>query len=240
MYIKSKIIVLNKIKYKESDLIVRSYTLHRGSVSYLVKGALKSTKKTKSKSVYFQPLMQLNVEENYRPNQSLQFLKDIKPNYVYKTLHTNIYKSAIGLFLSEILTSVLKEEEKNEALYQFLETAFQYLDTEDSFANFHLLFLLKLTRYLGFQPNDDHQEFSFFNLKSAYFQAHSEMPFTISDKNLSIFKALMGIDFDTLSSLKMNSKDRQATLKTLLYYFELHLDGFKIPKSLTILNEVFH
>lgn len=239
MLSKSSIIVLSKIKYKDYDLIVRTYNKQRGAVSYLIKGGLKSSKSSRSKSVYFQPMMQLSVEENYKPNQTLHYLKEIKSKYIYKTLYTNVYKSAIVLFLSELMANVLKEEEKNEDLYNFIETAFQYLDNEDSFANFHLLFLLKLSRYLGFQPDNSKNEANYFNLQTGYFEFEDVGRYSISGKNLTLLKSLLGINFDRLQLVKMNAKERQDFLGVLLLYFELHLEGFKKPKSLTVLSEVF-
>ena len=239
MLIKSNIIVLSKLKYKDYDLIVRCYTQHRGAVSYLVKGVLKPSKTNRTKSVYFQPLTQLSVEENYRPNQSLQFLKEVKSNYIYRTLHTNIYKSSIVLFLSEILSAVLREEEQNDDLYNFLETAFQYLDTEDEFANFHLLFLLKLTKYLGFQPGLNFKNNAFFNLQTGQFENEKHIIYTISGKSLILLKQLLGTNFDALKTIKMNATERHDFLNMLLYYFELHLGDFKKPKSLKVLNEIF-
>ena len=239
MYIKTKAIVLSKIKFKDNDLIVRCYTHHRGHVSYLVKNALKSTKTKQSKSVYFQPLSQLLIEENYNPKRELQYFKDIKSNYIFQTLHTNIYKSAIVLFLSELLSSVLQEEEQNEDLFDYLETAFQYVDTETHFSNFHLLFLMKLTRFLGFQPNEQKSHYAYFNLKSGYFQSHQDDLYTIGDKNLTVFKMLLGTNFEALPLIKLSVKERGAFLNVLLLYFELHLESFKKPKSLNILTEVF-
>jgi len=239
MIIKSNIIVLSKIKYKDYDLIVRAYTKHRGAVSYLIKGGLKSTKSNRSKQVYFQPLMQLTVEEKYRPNQSLQYLKELKTSYIYKTLHTNVYKSAIVLFLSELLSQVLKEEEQNEGLYYFLETTLQYLDEEDHFANFHLLFLIKLSRYLGFQPEKPIEDASYFNLQTGSFENEFYDKFSVSGLNFEILKRLQHISFEELKNIKMNVRERHDFLSMLLSYFELHLGGFKKPKSLTVLNEVF-
>ncbi|SHG73056.1 DNA repair protein RecO [Winogradskyella jejuensis] len=239
MLTKTNLIVLSKLKYKDYDLIVKTYTKHRGTVSYLIKGGLKSSKSSRAKAVYFQPLMQLSVEENYKPNQSLHYLKEIKTNYLYKTLYTNVYKSAIVLFLSELMSIVLKEEERNEDLFQFIETAFQYLDSEDSFANFHLLYLLKLSRYLGFQLDAPRDNSKYFNLQSGYFENVSYGQYSISGKNLTLLKELQGINFDELHNIKLNARERQDFLGVLLLYFELHLEGFKKPKSLTVLNEVF-
>lgn len=239
MRTKNNSIVLSKLKYRDYDLIVKCYTEQRGVVSYLLRGVLKS-KKGLSKTVYYQALSQLQIEENFKPNQSLHFISEVKFNYIYKSLHTNIYKSAIVLFLSEILSNVLKEEEKNEGLYQFISVALQYLDNEEQFSNFHLLFLLKLTRYLGFQPENLNTDHNYFNLESGIFEASNHGIYSISGENLTLLKCLLGTNFDALNEVKINAKQRLEFLNLLLHYFELHLGSFKKPKSLQVLNEVFH
>jgi DNA repair protein RecO (recombination protein O) len=239
MLTKNNSIVLSKLKYRDYDLIVKCYTQQRGVVSYILRGVLRS-KKGQTKTVYFQELSQLQIEENYKPTQSLHAIKEVKLNYIYKSLHTNIYKSAIVLFLSEILSNVLKEEEKNEDLFHYLETALQYLDNEDQFSNFHILFLLKLTRYLGFQPENLKIDYPYFNLESGVFEASNNGIYSISGENLTLLKCLLGTNFDALYSVKIKAKQRQEFLNMLLYYFELHLGSFKKPKSLQVLNDVFH
>ena len=239
MLAKNNSIVLSKLKYRDNDLIVKCYTQQRGVVSYILRGVLKS-KRGQTKTVYFQELSQLQIEESYKPTQSLQTIREVKLNYIYKSLHTNIYKSAIVIFLSEILSNVLKEEEKNEDLFNYLETTLQYLDNEDKFSNFHLLFLLKLTRYLGFQPENLNPNYPFFNLQSGIFEPSNQGIYSISGENLTLLKRLLGINFDALDTIKINAKQRQEFLNMLLYYFELHLGSFKKPKSLQVLNEVFH
>jgi len=232
-------IVLSRLKYKDQDLIVKWYTKERGLVTYLIKGVFKS-QKSRLKAAYFQELSQLQLEERYKPNQSLQYIKEVKVNYIYQSLHTNIYKSAIVLFLAEILSKVLKEEAKNEQLYDFLETSLQYFDVEQSYSNFHLLFIVKLTRYLGFYPDKNTITNPYFNLKSGVFEASKSDSFTVFGKNLTLLKQLLGINFDTIDTIKMSSKERLQFLKMLLQYYELHIEGFKTPKSLQVLNDVFH
>ena len=239
MLVKNNCIVLSKLKYRNYDLIVKCYSRQRGVVSYILRGILKS-KKSQTKTVYFQALSQLQIDENFRSNKSLQTIKEVKFNYIYRTLHTNIYKSSIVLFLSEVLSTVLKEEEKNEDLFNYISTAFQYLDNEDEFSNFHLLFLLKLTRYLGFQPEEPKTDNLFFNLKTGVFEAFEAGIYTISGENLVLLKHLLGINFDALQSVKINSQQRRLFLNMLLFYFELHLSDFRKPKSLQVLNDVFH
>ena len=169
MLIKTNAIVLSKLKYRDNDLIVKCYTSQRGVVSYLLRGVLKKTKGS-AKTAYFQPLTQLQIEENYKANQSLQFISDVKLNLVYRSLHSNILKSAIVMFLSEVLTSVLKEEERNDNLYDYLESSLIWLDHEEDFANFHLLFLLNLTKHLGFYPDLSTIANPYFNLNTGAFE----------------------------------------------------------------------
>lgn len=239
MLIKTKVIVLSKIKYRDHDLIVKCFTSHRGIVSYVLRGVLKH-KKGPAKIAYFQPLSQLQIEEEYRQNQSLQTIKDIRLDYSFGSLHTNVLKSAIAMFLSEVLSSVLREEEKNKALYDYLETTCRWLDAEDNFSNFHLLFLLNLTKYLGFYPDVTKIEHHYFNLNNGLFESKNENLYSVSGGNLTTLKQLLGINFDGLKDVKLNSKQRQSFLAMLLLYFELHLGNFKKPKSLEIFNQVFN
>lgn len=239
MLTKNQAIVLSKLKYRDNDLIVKCYTQERGIVSYILRGAAKS-KKGNNKTVYFQELSQLYLDENFKPNRSLQNIKDIKFSYIYTSVHTNVFKSAIVIFLAEVLSNALKEEEKNESLFEYLKVTLQYLDKAEHYSNFHLLFLLKLTRYLGFQPENQNTDYPYFNLESGVFEVNNNGIYSISGHNLTLLKRLLGINFDGLLTVKINAKQRHEFLNMLLYYFELHLEGFKKPKSLQVLNEVFH
>jgi DNA repair protein RecO (recombination protein O) len=239
MLISTKAIVISKIKYGDNDLIVKCYTQELGIVTYMLKGVLKS-KKAKSRIAYFQLLSQLEIETIYKENRSLQNIKDIRLNHVYLSLHTNVLKSAIVMFLAEVLTSTLIEEEKNKILYHYLETTFLWLDRHDNFSNFHLLFLLKLTKLLGFYPDTTNIDFDFFNLVEGKFETSEKGLYTISGQNLVLLKQLLGINFDELNTIKLNSKERQTFLKTMLLYFDLHLTGFKEPRSLQLFNQVFN
>ena len=102
MLTKHNIIVLSKIKYGESDLIIKAYSKEQGVISYILKGVLKQ-RKGRLNASSFQVLSQLVVESDYKPNRELQYIKEAHPNYFYKSVHTNVYKASIVMFLSEIL-----------------------------------------------------------------------------------------------------------------------------------------
>ena len=238
MLVTTKAIVISKLKYKDNDLIVKCYTEHFGVQSYLLRGVLKS-KKGKLRIAYFQLLSQLEIVVNYRESKSLHSINDVKPLVIYQTIHVNVAKSAIVMFLAEVLTGILKEEEQNLTLFSYINTTLHWLDINDDFSNFHLLFLLNLTKQLGFYPDVKNSDLDYFNLEEGKFQAKKTNNHCISGDKLTQLKMLLGINFDTLNIIKINSKKRQEFLYMILLYFELHLGSLKKPKSLQVLNQVF-
>ncbi len=241
MLVKTKAIVLTSLKYGESDLIVKCFT-EEGVKSYLLKRILKPKNKKSNLAVsvaYFQPLTQLNLTANHNNKGTLNSIQEARVSYLYQTISVDIFKQSIALFLAETLSSSLREEEKNPRLFQFIETALIWLDTHENTANFHLLFLLNLTKYLGFYPETKKTHSQYFNLAEGYFTNVKSLNHYIYGEKLFLFKSLIGINFDVIERLHLNSKTRKIILNILLDYYELHLPGFKKPKSLNVLNEVF-
>lgn len=230
-------LVINTIKYGDTSLIATCYTKSSGIKTYMLKGILKS-KKAKIKPAYFQPLMQLHITANHNNKGTLNSIREVEVVTFYNSIYSDIKKQSIALFLAEILHYSIREEEQNQQLYQYLETSFLWLDTHNAISNFHLLFLLNLTKYLGFYPETDVLNASYFDLLEGNFTNQSNFS-TVSGDNLVQFKKLLGINFDVLHSVDFNANNRQSVLSILIQYFELHLSGFKKPKSLNVLKSVF-
>ncbi len=233
----TKAIVINTIKYGDTSLIATCYTKNSGIKTYLLKGIL-NAKKAKVKPAYFQPLMQLNLIANHNNKGALNSIRDAEIFAFYTTIYTDIKKQSIALFLAEILYYAIREEEQNYTLYQYLETSFLWLDTHDKISNFHLLFLLNLTKFLGFYPKVKTGNYLYFDLLEGEFTNRNNAN-TISGENLVQFKQLFGINFEVLHQVNFNATSRQIVLAILIQYFELHLSGFKKPKSLDVLKTVF-
>ena len=236
----TKAIVLSAIKFKDTSLIVKCYT-QKGIKTYLVKGVLsKNAKSKKFKIAYFQTFTLLDVIAKHNNKGQLNYINEIR---VYQPLHniyTDIYKNTIALFLAEILSNILKEESENATLFSFLENAILWLDTHDKTSNFHILFLLLLSKHLGFYPNTPKKTDSFFNLQEGTFSFHKPIASYISDEKFILFKSLIGTNFEAFSKVKLNAKARQELLEVLIQYFALHLPEFRKPKSLAILQAVFN
>ena len=204
MVVSTHAIVLSKLRYRDNDLIVKCYTEHYGILGFLLRGVLKS-KKGLTKTAYFELLSQLELVIVYHPNRSLHTIKEAKLNYVYSSLHSNVLKSSVVMFLAEILSNTLKEEEQNNALFGYIETTLLWLDAHTECANFHLLFLLKLTKYLGFYPENMPLEHQYFSLQDGKFETNPSGKHTVSGDNFNLLKQLLNTKFDTLSQL--NIKD---------------------------------
>jgi DNA repair protein RecO (recombination protein O) len=238
MQVTTKAIILTSLKYGDTSLIVKAFTASDGLKSYLLKGVL-SSKKGKLKTAYFQPLTQLEIVANHRNKDTLETIREAKVNYHYQTLHSQIAKNAMTQFLAEMLSNSIHEEESNQGLFEYIEASLQWLDTNDEISNFHLHFLINLTRYLGFYPDTNDINSNYFDLLEGEFTNIPSLNPVLTGENLIFFKKVLGINFDEIHTIKMNKANRQELLKSLVLYFELHLQGFRKPKSLAILNEVF-
>ncbi len=239
MQLTTKAIVLSALKYGDTSLIVKAFTASDGIKSYLLKGVL-SSKKGKLKTAYFQPLTQLEIVANHRNKGTLETLREAKVSYHYQTLYADMAKNAMTLFLAELLGNSIREEERNEDLFQFLEASLQWLDIHKEVANFHLYFMLSLTRYLGFYPDVYQMDRPYFDLMEGEFTVNESLNPTLKGENIYYLKSFLGINFDAIHTIKMKKNNRQDLLKSLILYFELHLQGFRKPRSLAVLNEVFN
>ena len=236
MLVKTKAIVISSIKYQEKSLIVKCFTLSDGLKSYFVRDAF-SSRKSNQKIAYFQPFSILEIEAVHKNKGTLENFKEIKLAIPFQTIHNTITKSTIVLFLSEMMHYSIHEEEENEALFTYLETALLWLDAHDDMANFHLIFLLEATKYLGFYPDITDNDLPYFEMTEGVFTPFHAIS-SLSQYETQLFKKLLSLKFE--SDLKtFHVIERQLLLKIIIDYYSFHLDGFRKPKSLDVLKEVF-
>lgn len=236
MLVKTKAIVISSLKFQEKSLIVKCFTESHGLKSYFVRDAF-SGRKSNQKIAYFQPLSLLEIEAVHKNKGTLENFKEIKISTPYQTIHTDIYKSTIVLFISEVLYHSIHEEEKNESLFSFLETALLWLDHHDEIANFHLILLLETTKFLGFYPDVSDVDLPFFDSSEGVFSPFQGISSLTAHETI-LFKKLIDLRFDNDQKI-FHVIERQLILKTLIDYYSYHLDGFRRPKSLDVLKEVF-
>lgn len=238
---KIKGIVLRTLKYSDTSIIVDMYTEESGRASFLV--AIPRSKKASVKSVLFQPLSFLELEVDCRPTVTLHRVKEAKSFYLFSSIPYHPYKSAMALYLSEFLYRAIREEAENRPLFAYLQHSITWLDAcADGFANFHLVFLMRLSRFLGLYPNlDDYHEGDYFDLLNASFtsvcpQSHA---FYIQPAEAARLRLLMRMNYDTMHLFAMNREERSRCLTIINDYYSLHLPDFPALKSLDVLKEMF-
>ncbi len=236
MLIKTKAIVISALKFQDKNLIVRCFTQSDGIKSYFVRGAF-SGRKSAQKIAYFQPLTLLEIEAVHKNKGTLEQFREVTMADPLHSIHSDVAKSAIVLFLSEMLHQAVREEERNEPLFAFLETALHWLDHHAEIANFHLILLLETTKFLGFYPDVSHIDAPFFEMTEGVFSNFHAVS-SLSEADTALLRRLIALRFDN-GHKAFHVAERQQLLKILIDYYAYHLDGFQKPKSLDVFREIF-
>ena len=240
MLTKTQAIVLHSLKYGESRLIVDMFTRAFGRQSFIV--SIPKTSKSKIKKQFFQPLTLLEIETDIRPKLQLQKLADVRMLMPFASIPFEPDKLAISLFVAEFLYYALRSEQRNELLYDYLEYSIMWLDGQQaSYANFHLVFLLRLTRFLGFYPNlDDYEEGDYFDLRESEFMRNTPVHRDfLHPEEAQKVQLMMRMDFPTMHLFRMSHHDRNRLLEISIKYYRLHLPDFPEMKSIEVLQALY-
>ncbi len=239
MLYKTRGIVLHTINYSETSIIAKVYTELFGLQSYLINGV--RNKKAKVKANLLQPLSLLDMVVYHKERTGLQRISEIQPNIAFTSIPYNVVKSSIALFLNEILYKAIREEEVNSNLFEFIYNSTCILDLKaNNFHNFHLFFMMQLSKYLGFYPLGVYSESeSYFNLKEGAFQSSQPLHQHYLNYPLSQIAYQITISsYETLDTIILDKLQRKELLQKIIDYFELHLTSFSQVKSHHVLEEV--
>jgi len=237
---KTKAIVLHSIKYGDSQFIIDFLTESHGRLTFLVR--LPKSPKAKIKRQYFQPLMLLNLEFDYRPKMNLQRLNDISIADPLVGIPFSPLKTSVSLFLAEFLFYATRSEQVNLPLFDFVYHSILWLDgAEGSIANFHIVFLMRLTLFIGVAPNEERAEGEqFFDLKEGCFVAHVPLHSSYLSKEDSMrFLNLLRLRYQTMNLYSMSRSERIHCVEVIMEYYRLHVPNFPELKSLSIFKGLF-
>lgn len=240
MLTKTPAIVLHTIKYGETRLIVDMFTRAYGRLSFIV--SIPKSSKGKLKKQYFQPLTMLEIEVEVRPRLQLQKLNDARLLHPFTTIPFDSRKLAISLFIAEFLYYALRSEQQNTLLFDYVCDSVQWLDGQsEHYANFHLVFLMRLSRFLGFYPNlEDYSAGDYFDLRESVFLSQSPLHRDfLQPQEAEKVQLMMRMDFATMHLFQMSHDERNRLLEVALVYYRLHLPDFPEMKSIGVLQELY-
>jgi len=236
---KTRGIALKVTNYSESSVVAQIFTEEFGLQSFLINGARKP--KAKVRASLLQPLHVLDMVVYHKDNKSLQRIAEARQSPLLQEIPYDIVKSSISIFLNEVLYKVLKQQTEDKYLFNFLYESIYWLDAaQTNLANFHIVFLLKLSEYLGFAPSLPMQPLPYFDLEAGLFC--SQLPahiYVLQEPHSSMFAYFMRSNFENSCKLRISTADRQILLENILNYYRLHLNNFGEVKSLYILEEIF-
>lgn len=237
---KSRALVLRTVKYNDEAFIAHLFTEQEGRVAMLVR--INRSKRAAVRHTLFQPLAVLEVEWENRPNASLQRPKQAVTALPLLSLPYDPHKSAMTLFLAEFLFYALQGETDKEALFDYVARSVEWLDTcPKGYANFHLVFLLRLTHFLGFMPQIvKAREGHYFDLRSSCFVPVQPIhPDFLPPREAALLPKLLRMRYDNMHVFRFSGTERSQLLEHLNHYYRLHLPGFPELKSLAVLKMLF-
>lgn len=237
---KTRGIVLRTTDYSDTSIIAKIYTEEFGIQSYLIKGAKR--KKASVKSNLFQPLSILELVVYKKEKKQLQTLKEAKPEIHFTSTPHEPAKTSILFFLDEVLLKCLHEEEHNPKLFSFVHETILALDAaEKNYSNLHLIFLIRLSRHLGFFPQGNFSETnSIFDLREGKFTSKEPMhPDFLLKENSKLIGKIIISNYYTMENLIVKGQERKNILNILLRYYELHLSNMGSISSHKVLEQIF-
>ena len=237
---KSKAIVLHVRKYGDDALIVDVLTEKAGCVGMMVR--ISRSRRAAIRHSLFQPLALLELEWRERNSDALVRPQAVASAFPYSSLPFHPHKSAIALYLAEFLFHAVRHEPDTETLFQYVEKSLQWLDAcEEGFANFHLVFLLYLTQFLGFRPEArTYHPNCWFDLRSSVFCSSQPWhPDFLKPEDAALVPKLLRMKYSNMRFFRFNGAERSRLLEQIEHYYQLHVAGFPDTGSLEIFRSLF-
>lgn len=239
MLVKTKAILIHHVRYSDNSLIAHFYTQEYGRLSVMVKGI--SSRKGGARFNYFQPLNIFSLELYRYENRELHNLKELSLAFIPEKIPGDIHRTSVALFISEIIYNIIREEDVNRRLYDFIESSVITLDGINAgLSNFHLWFLVAFTDYAGIGPTPTALHDCWFDMLSGQFTPHQPMhPDILGPLSAATLNRLLQMPAEKIASLQLSGEERTELLTGMLKYYNLHLPGIRQIRSLQVLKDIF-
>ncbi len=219
MLCKTKGIVFRFVKFGETSIVANVFTEQFGLQGYMIKGVRTSSRK--SKIALFQPLTLLDMVVYHKESGGIMHVKEVKCFHPYRNITRDVRKTAIAMFINEVLNRSVKEQSHAQPIFDFIASSLIHLDTLARPENFHLMFMIGLSKHLGFGPL----------LSSEVLGGR-----LVNEDEERALNQLLSSEYG--SEISLTYVQRQNLLTVLLQFYSAHSDGFGEMKSVEVLKEV--
>jgi DNA repair protein RecO (recombination protein O) len=226
--------------YSETSIIARIYTEQAGLQSYIAKGVRK--KGARIKRNLFSPLTLVTLVANHKENDSLRVIREISCSLDLSNISANMNKTAIALYIGELLYRTVNQPLKDNLLFAFIEHSVEELENYSGagLGSFPLLFTIGLSKHLGFTPHNNFSTLNpVFDMSEGHFRSSlPDHPYYFGEPLSAGFSEILNQNEYTGSKSSLNHAERNELLTMMLTYFRIHIPGFTGIKSIQILSDL--
>ena len=237
---KTPALVLSTVNYGDRQLIVDLLTRQAGRQSFIVR--LSQSPHGRVHRRLFQPLTLLDADFTLRPNRTLQRFSEVRMSRPWTSLTANPYKMPLVFFVAEFLRHATRDEQDVATLFDYVVDSVEWLDmASEGYANFHLVFMIRLSMFLGFFPNlESYEPGACFDLRSGCFSTTvPPHPNYIQADEAEAMVGLMRLSFTTMRLFRMSREQRNRCVDVILDFYRLHIPAFPELKTLGVVRELF-
>ena len=220
MIFKTRGIVFRFTKYGETSIIVTIFTDVFGLQSYIVNGI--RSKSSKNKIALYQPLTLLHLVVYHREHANIERIREVQCMHPYQTLTADVKKSTMAMFITELLNKTIREESHSKDLFTFLSDSLIAIDNlKSGYENAHLLFMIRLSRYLGFGPQF----------------ANEILGGRVTDEATEkLLKQLLTADYH--DTVVISNIQRRAILDLMIRFYSDHIGNLGEIRSVQVLRDI--
>lgn len=236
MYSNLDCIALRTVKYSDRNSILSVFTRQEGRLSFLIPAG--KGKEASRMRALLMPLGRFECVADIRPGRDIHSIRDVRPHGLPPV--GDPMRSSIAMFITDLLSSILKETMPDPLLFQYIDRAIDNLNDPKlrGAANFHIAFMIHLTRFLGIEPDwGSFRDGSVFDLTEGIFRqsppAHRDF---LPSAESEVLRALGRISFENMHRFRFNRFERNRVLDLIILYYQRHYPSIAAPTSLQILR----
>ena len=234
------VIVIRAFMFSDTKMMIDALSREEGRLSCVC--TVGKSARGRSRRQIFRPLSMLELTLERKAVGRLATVKDAHIATPFTSIPFDPYKLTISMFLAEFLGNATKSEQSSPYLYDYIRDSILWLDGAGTgFPNFHLVFMMRLSKFIGFFPNvESFSEGSLFDMHGGCFVSHApQQPGYLDAAETAKMHLLMRMNYSTMHLFRMSHTERNRCLDVILEYYSLHVPDFKEMKSLAVLRELF-
>ncbi len=226
-------ILLKKINYSETSLILHFFTLEHGFQTYLFQGG----KKKKGNMLQALSIMELAVY--HRPESDLGKITSIAADFIPQTIPYDPIKSGLAFFMTEVIEQILRSSDRDQRMYDFLAQEIRWIDDSKVITNYPIWFLLKMAEKTGFGLQCHDPEGHIFDLQAGIISNQTPEGHAFEqDDSVDQLSHLLHTDKTNFLAYHIHKTHRMRIIGHLISYYRWHIEGFRPPKSLEVMQAI--